>query len=121
MAPSEKIEFFGGLMVSPNKFWLLGPMPAAVRTILRKFLKFCPYIRAKFSKIFIRPCHLYSGVLLSHSQHFKCSFFPWFSKSMRDFADVDRIFDEVEAERQNGQSADYGRIICNMFGYIDWD
>jgi hypothetical protein len=41
----------------------LGPMPAAVRTILRKFLKFCPYIRAKFSKIFIRPCHLYSGVL----------------------------------------------------------
>jgi hypothetical protein len=58
---------------------------------------------------------------LSRSQHFKCSFFPWFLKSMRDFADVDRIFDEVEAEKQNGQSADYGRIICDMFGYIDWE
>jgi hypothetical protein len=58
---------------------------------------------------------------LSRSQHFKCSFFPWFLKSMRDFADADRIFDEVEAEKQNGQSADYGRIICNMFGFIDWN
>jgi hypothetical protein len=28
---------------------------------------------------------------LSRSQRFKCSFFPWFLKSMRDFADVDRI------------------------------
>jgi hypothetical protein len=58
---------------------------------------------------------------LSHSQHFKCSFFPWFLKSMRDFADADRIFDEAEAEKQNGQSADYGRIICDMFRYIDWE
>jgi len=40
---------------------------------------------------------------------------------MRDFADADRIFDEVEAEKQNGQSTDYGRIICDMFGYIDWE
>jgi hypothetical protein len=39
-------------------------MPAAVRTFLGKFLKFRPYIRAKFSEISIRPCHLYSGVLL---------------------------------------------------------
>ena len=38
-------------------------MPAAVWTFLGKFLKFCPYIRAKFSEISIRPCHLYSGVL----------------------------------------------------------
>jgi hypothetical protein len=58
---------------------------------------------------------------LSLSQCFKCSFFPWFLKSMKNFADADRIFDEVEAEKENGQSADYGRIICNMFGYIDWD
>jgi hypothetical protein len=58
---------------------------------------------------------------LSRSQRFKCSFFPWFLKSMRDFADVDRIFDEVEVEKLNGQSADYGRIICDMFGGIDWD
>jgi hypothetical protein len=39
---------------------------------------------------------------LSHSQCFKHSFFPSFLKSMRDFADADRIFDEVEAEKQNG-------------------
>jgi hypothetical protein len=58
---------------------------------------------------------------LSHSQRFKCSFFPWFLKSMRDFADADRVFDEVEVEKQNGQSADYGRIIYDMFGFIDWD
>ena len=58
---------------------------------------------------------------LSHSQRFKRSFLPWFLKSMRDFADADRIFDEVEVEKQNGQSTDYGRIICDMFGYIDWE
>jgi hypothetical protein len=58
---------------------------------------------------------------LSRSQRFKRSFLPWFLKSMRDFADADRIFDEVEVEKQNGQSTDYGRIICDMFGYIDWD
>jgi hypothetical protein len=40
---------------------------------------------------------------------------------MRDFADADRIFDEVEVEKQNGQSADYGRIICDMSRYIDWE
>jgi hypothetical protein len=58
---------------------------------------------------------------LSHSQRFKCFYFPWFLKSMRDFADVDRVFDEAEAEKANGQSAEYGRIICDMFGFIDWD
>jgi hypothetical protein len=58
---------------------------------------------------------------LSRSQHFKCSFFPWFLKSMRDFADADRIFDESDAEKQNELAADYGRIICDMFGGIDWD
>ena len=58
---------------------------------------------------------------LSRSQRFKCSFFPCFLKSMRDFADADRIFNEAEAEKQNGQSTDYGRIICDMFGYIDWE
>ena len=58
---------------------------------------------------------------LSRSQRFKRSYFPWFLKSMRDFADADRVFDEAEAEKANGQSADYGRIICDMFGFIDWD
>jgi hypothetical protein len=58
---------------------------------------------------------------LSRSQHFKCSFFPWFLKSMRDFADADRIFDGFDAERQKGLSADYGKVICNMFGGIDLD
>jgi hypothetical protein len=58
---------------------------------------------------------------LSRSQHFKCSFFPWFLKLMRDFADADRIFDEFDAEKQNGLLADHGRVICDMFGGIDWD
>ena len=58
---------------------------------------------------------------LSRYQRLKCSFFPWFLKSMRNFADADRIFDEAEAEKANRQAADYGRIICDMFGYIDWD
>jgi hypothetical protein len=58
---------------------------------------------------------------LSHSQCFKCSFFPWFLKLMRDFADAGRIFDEFAVEKQNELSAEYGRIICDMFGCIDWD
>jgi hypothetical protein len=32
---------------------------------------------------------------------------------MRDFADADRIFDEFDAEKQNGLSADYGWINFN--------
>jgi hypothetical protein len=51
---------------------------------------------------------------LSRSQCFKHSYFPWFLKSMRDFADADRVFDEAEVEKANGQSAEYGRIICDM-------
>jgi hypothetical protein len=37
---------------------------------------------------------------LTCSQRFKCFFFPRFLKSMRDFANVDRIFDGFDAERQ---------------------
>jgi hypothetical protein len=58
---------------------------------------------------------------LSCSQRFKCFFFPRFLKSMRNFADADRIFDGLNAERQRGLSVDYGKVICNMFGGIDWD
>jgi hypothetical protein len=58
---------------------------------------------------------------LSRSQRFKCSFFPWFLKSMRDFADAGRIFDEFAAEKQNELSAEDRRVICDMFGGIDWD
>jgi hypothetical protein len=58
---------------------------------------------------------------LSCSQRFKCFFFPRFLKSMRDFADVDRIFDGFDAERQRGLSVDYGKVICDMFGGIDWE
>jgi hypothetical protein len=56
---------------------------------------------------------------LSRSQHFKCFFFPRFLKSMRDFANADRIFDEFDVERQRGLSVDYGKVICDMFGGID--
>jgi hypothetical protein len=58
---------------------------------------------------------------LSCSQRFKCFFFPRFLKSMRDFADADRIFDGFDAERQRGLSVDYGKVICDMFGGIDWE
>ena len=55
------------------------------------------------------------------TQCFKCFFFPRFLKSMRDFANVDRIFDGFDAERQRGLSVDYGMVICDMFGGIDWE
>jgi hypothetical protein len=58
---------------------------------------------------------------LSCSQHFKNFFFSWFLKLMRDFADANRIFDGFDAERQKGLSADYEKVVCNMFGGIDWD
>jgi len=58
---------------------------------------------------------------LSRSQRFKCFFFPRFLKSMRDFADVDRFFDGFNVEKQKGLSVDYGRVICDTFGGIDWD
>jgi hypothetical protein len=40
---------------------------------------------------------------------------------MRDFADANRIFDGFDAERQKGLSVDYEKVICDMFGGIDWD
>jgi hypothetical protein len=58
---------------------------------------------------------------LSHSQRFKCFFFPRFLKSMRDFANADRIFNGFNEEKQRGLSVDYGKVICDMFGGIDWD
>jgi hypothetical protein len=54
-------------------------------------------------------------------QHIKCFFFPRFLKSMRDFANADRIFDGFDGERQRGLSVDYGKVICDMFGGIDWE
>jgi hypothetical protein len=33
-------------------------MPAAIRTYLVKLLKFCPYIKPRFSEISIWPRHL---------------------------------------------------------------
>jgi hypothetical protein len=58
---------------------------------------------------------------LTHFQHLKHFFFPRFLKLMRDFANVNRIFDGFDAERQRGLSVDYGKVICNMFGGIDWE
>ena len=58
---------------------------------------------------------------LTHFQCLKCSFFPRFLKLMKDFANVDRIFDGFDAERQRGLSVDYGKAICDMFGGIDWE
>ena len=49
---------------------------------------------------------------LSCSQLFKCFFFPRF---------LDKIFDGFDAERQRGLSVNYGKVICDMFGGIDWE
>jgi hypothetical protein len=40
---------------------------------------------------------------------------------MRDFADAGRIFDEFAVEKQNELSAEDRKVICDMFGGIDWD
>jgi len=40
---------------------------------------------------------------------------------MRDFADADRFFDGFNVEKQKGLSVDYGWVICDTFGGIDWD
>jgi hypothetical protein len=54
-------------------------------------------------------------IIFTCFQHLKCFFFPRFLKSMRDFANVDRIFDVFDAERQRRLSVDYGKVICDMF------
>ena len=40
---------------------------------------------------------------------------------MKDFADENRVWDRFDVERQRGLSVDYGQIICDMFGNIDWE
>jgi hypothetical protein len=57
---------------------------------------------------------------LTHLQCLKLIFFRRFLKLMRDFADVDRVWEEPDGMR-SGQSVDYGKIICDMFGDIAWD
>jgi hypothetical protein len=58
---------------------------------------------------------------LTHIQHLKCFFFHRFLKSIRDFADEDRVWDGLDVETQRGSSINYGKIICDMFGGIDWE
>jgi hypothetical protein len=57
---------------------------------------------------------------LTRLQRLKLLLFRRFLKSMRDFADVDRVWEEPDGVR-GGQSVDYGKIICDMFGDIAWD
>ncbi|KIM89608.1 hypothetical protein PILCRDRAFT_1946 [Piloderma croceum F 1598] len=57
---------------------------------------------------------------LTHLQRLKLFFFCRFLKSLRNFADEERVWDESDA-MQGGPSVDYGKIICDMFGDIAWD
>jgi hypothetical protein len=58
---------------------------------------------------------------LTRVQHLKCFLFCRFLKLMKDFADEDRVWDGFDVERQRGLSVDYGQMICDMFGSIDWE
>ena len=49
----DQSSIFWGQMGSPSKFWYFWCMPAAIWTYLMKFLKFCPYIKPRFSEISI--------------------------------------------------------------------
>jgi hypothetical protein len=50
-------------------------------------------------------------------QRLKCFFFHRFLKLMRDFADEDRVWDGFTWRGRE----DHGKIICDMFGSIDWE
>ena len=50
-------------MNNPNIFYFWDSCLLQSEHFSGNFVKFCLYIGAKFLKIFIRPCYLYSGVL----------------------------------------------------------
>jgi hypothetical protein len=47
----------------PNKFWTFCHTPDAIRTKMEFFWKFCPNLKARFSRFRTRPPDLYLGVL----------------------------------------------------------
>jgi hypothetical protein len=61
------------------------------------------------------------GFHLTCSQRLKCYLFHWFLKSMRDIADVERVWDESEVMAQEDLNADYGKLLGEMFGFMIWE
>jgi hypothetical protein len=57
---------------------------------------------------------------LTRLQRLKLFLFRRFLKSLRDFTDEERVWDESDVI-QGGPSVDYGKLICDMFGDIAWD
>jgi hypothetical protein len=51
-------------------------------------------------------------------QHLKLLLFHRFLKSVRDFADENRVWDESEAMAQEALAADYRKLICKTFGHM---
>ena len=74
----KKIGFFGGLIIIQTyfDFW-----DSCLLQSEHFWGKFCPYIRATFLQIFIRPCHLYSGVPVVVDYKF---FLPKYSKHQKN-------------------------------------
>ena len=40
---------------------------------------------------------------------------------MRDIVDVERVWDESEVMAQEDLNADYGNLLCEMFGFMIWE
>jgi hypothetical protein len=58
---------------------------------------------------------------LTRFQRLKCYFFRRFLKSMRDVADVERVWDESEVMAQEDLNAGYGKLLCEMFRFMIWE
>lgn len=55
---------------------------------------------------------------LTRRQHLKRLFFQRFLKSMRDIIDENRDWDDSEVMAQRDLNADYGKMLCEMFGFM---
>jgi len=61
------------------------------------------------------------GFRLTRFQHLKRYLFCRFLKLMRDVADVERAWDESEVMAQEDLNTDYGKLLCEMFGFMIWE
>ncbi|KIM80363.1 hypothetical protein PILCRDRAFT_9562 [Piloderma croceum F 1598] len=54
-------------------------------------------------------------------RRFKHYFFRWFLTSMKDIADVERVWDESEVMAKDDLNVDYGKLLGEMFGFMMWE
>ena len=57
---------------------------------------------------------------LTRFHHLKHYFFRRFLKSMRDVADVERVWDESEVMVQEDLNAGYEKLLCELFRFMIW-